>query len=112
MHPNRVAQIKATHRGDGPYSVQEVANYFNVSRKLIYDLINSGKLESFTPKWLGSFKRRPKLKIHDPDAKEHELSEQVDRILKKISREGEASLSKKERRVMEQASKRYQKKHR
>jgi hypothetical protein len=55
------------------------------------------------------FKLRPSLKIHDPDSRPRELNEQVDQILEKISREGESSLTKKERRTLEEASRRYQK---
>lgn len=70
------------------------------------------RLEALTPKRIWRFQGQPKLKIHDPDSKDRELNEQVDQILEKIHRDGEASLTKKERRVMEQASRRYQKKHR
>ncbi len=52
--------------------------------------------------------KRPKLKIHDPEAEERQLARQVDAILEKISRDGEASLTKQERRILEQASRRYQ----
>ncbi len=51
---------------------------------------------------------RPKLRIHDPEAEERQLARQVDAILEKISRDGEASLTKQERRTLEQASRRYQ----
>jgi membrane associated rhomboid family serine protease len=57
---------------------------------------------------LSSFKMRPKLRVHDPDEHEADLNTQVDQILEKISREGEASLTKKERKTLEEASKRYQ----
>jgi hypothetical protein len=62
--------------------------------------------------WL---KPRPKLRVHDPDGKDREkqdLSEEVDRILQKISAEGEESLTRKERRTLETASREYQKKRR
>ena len=54
------------------------------------------------------FKLRPPLRIHDPDSPSRDLNEQVDQILEKISREGESSLTKKERRTLEEASRRYQ----
>ncbi len=54
-------------------------------------------------------KARPKLKVHNPYEEERELSEEVDRILEKISREGEASLTRQERRTLENASRQYQK---
>jgi hypothetical protein len=40
------------------------------------------------------------------------LSAQVDAILEKISREGEGSLSRSERRTLEEASRKYQQKRR
>jgi len=58
--------------------------------------------------WL-SFKRGPKLRIHDPGTEEADLSAKVDRILEKIHTQGEASLTRKERRILESASRRYQK---
>ena len=57
---------------------------------------------------LALFKPRPKIRIHDPDTEERKFNEKVDRILKKIHRHGEASLTKKEKRVLEDASRRYQ----
>jgi len=64
----------------------------------------------------GWFKRRTRLKIHDPDRRRpdenddaDEMSGEVDRILAKIHREGESSLTRKERRTLEAASRRYQK---
>jgi len=54
--------------------------------------------------------RRPKLRIHDPGRKEEALSKEVDRILEKIHQEGEDSLTRKERRTLESASREYQKK--
>ena len=66
--------------------------------------------------WLGGglfsrvrLKRRPKLRIHDPASEEAELSREVDRILEKIHRQGEESLTRKERRTLENASRKYQK---
>lgn len=54
------------------------------------------------------FKRRPNIRIHNPDA---DLSVEVDRVLEKISREGEDSLTKKERKTLERASQRYKQKN-
>jgi hypothetical protein len=51
---------------------------------------------------------RPKLRIHDPETKRQDLSREVDAILEKISREGESSLTRKERRTLEEASRQYQ----
>jgi membrane associated rhomboid family serine protease len=57
---------------------------------------------------IGMFRWRPKLRIHDPEDGGSDLNQQVDRILEKISRQGEASLTKSERRTLEEASRRYQ----
>ncbi len=64
--------------------------------------------------WL---KRRPKLRVHHPDdagdqARGSDLGREVDRILEKIHREGEAALTRKERQTLETASRRYQKRRR
>jgi hypothetical protein len=64
---------------------------------------------------LGWLKPRPRLRVHDPERESRssrELSEEVDRILEKISREGESSLTRKERRILENASREYQKRRR
>jgi membrane associated rhomboid family serine protease len=54
------------------------------------------------------FRLRPRLRIHNPTGDGRELNQKVDEILEKISREGEASLTKQERRTLEEASRRYQ----
>ena len=62
--------------------------------------------------WL---KPRPRFHVYDPDESEDDdgdLSAEVDRILEKISREGEISLSRKERRTLETASREYQRRQR
>lgn len=59
---------------------------------------------------LGRLKSRPKLKVYAPEAasaKKDDLAEKVDEILAKISREGEASLTSKERKILKQASEKY-----
>jgi membrane associated rhomboid family serine protease len=56
---------------------------------------------------LSALKPRPKLRVHEPERDEN-LTDQVDRILEKISRQGEASLTAQERRTLEDASRRYQ----
>lgn len=67
-------------------------------------------------RWLASL-GRPKFRIHQPDepaepADDADLKAEVDRILEKISREGESSLTSRERRTLEDASRRYQKRGR
>ncbi|MBX7075386.1 MAG: rhomboid family intramembrane serine protease [Pirellulales bacterium] len=53
------------------------------------------------------FKRGPKLRVHRPE-EDADLSARVDRVLEKISREGEASLTRAERKLLESASRKYQ----
>ena len=58
----------------------------------------------------GRFRRQPRLKVHHPDADEKkDLA--ADKVLKKIRQQGEASLSKKERRILEDYSRRMRDKH-
>jgi membrane associated rhomboid family serine protease len=56
------------------------------------------------------FRTKPRLRVHHPDdePRPDELSVEVDRILAKIYREGEASLTPKERSTLEAASRTYQ----
>jgi len=73
---------------------------------------NFGRLwpKTLSLRWL---RPRPKLRVHTPEEPdppaEEDLSAEVDRILEKISREGEASLTRQERRTLETASRQYQK---
>jgi hypothetical protein len=64
--------------------------------------------------WIGSLKRRsrPKLRVHEPDDPEErdDLATQVDAILQKIQEQGQDSLSRSERRLLEKASRQYQQK--
>ncbi len=57
-------------------------------------------------------KRRPRLKVHDPGEREEEMDVEVDKILDKIRTQGQESLTARERRQLERASRRYQQKHR
>ena len=66
--------------------------------------------ESFSLASLRSWQTRRHLRIHDPDTgKEAKLADEVDRILEKISREGEASLTSRERKTLESASRKLRK---
>ncbi len=58
-------------------------------------------------------RRGPRLSVRRPeDDSDEDLSGEVDRILEKISREGEASLTRRERRILHDASRRYQQRRR
>jgi hypothetical protein len=54
--------------------------------------------------------RRPPLRVVDPDTMEDESTDdEVDDILRKIREHGQDSLTRRERRILEQASREYQK---
>ena len=54
-------------------------------------------------------RKRPPLHLHEPEEEGHDVPEEtVDRILEKIHREGESSLTRKERQILETASREYQ----
>ncbi len=53
-------------------------------------------------------RRRPRLRLHDPAQDDAELESRVDQILRKIHDQGAESLTKEEKRLLEQASRRAQ----
>jgi membrane associated rhomboid family serine protease len=69
------------------------------------------RLERFLPSgaWLQNLKPKPKLRVLDPDSSEESTEAQVDAILQKIQEHGRDSLTRKERRILEEASQKYQK---
>ena len=87
---------------------------------------NRWRLSDLLPAWLGGagggastgatlpgwLKRRPSLRVlreeDDGDDRGDPAEERVDQILRKIQAQGQASLTREERRVLEQASRRYQ----
>jgi len=72
-----------------------------------------GRFERWLPSgsWRPRLGRKAKLRVHDPDTVEEE-DQQVDDILRKIREHGQDSLTWRERRVLEKASREYQKKRR
>ncbi len=58
---------------------------------------------------LPRLKPKTRLRVHDPEATDKDLSEEVDRILEKIHRQGEESLTRKEKKTLESASREFQK---
>jgi len=56
-------------------------------------------------------RRKPRLRVHDPESSE-ETEKAVDDILKKIQEHGRDSLTRRERRILEEASREYQRKRR
>jgi len=70
---------------------------------------NLGRLVPGRIPWR-SFRRRPHLRLHLPKDEDEKLNDEVDRILQKISLQGEASLTRRERRTLQSASRRFQQK--
>jgi hypothetical protein len=71
-----------------------------------YGKLNFGALGSLGEAVTRLFKRQPKLRIHQPEeqAVPEKLQAEADRILEKIHREGQDSLTAKERKVLEEYS--------
>lgn len=78
------------------------------------------RIESFFPLAALSrlFSKQPRLRVHDPDDDEETVDEGfvkdeklADEILEKLHREGESSLTRKERKILERFSKRVRKKN-
>ncbi|MCG8449978.1 MAG: rhomboid family intramembrane serine protease [Pirellulales bacterium] len=65
------------------------------------------RFSGFSPKLPRS---RPNLRIHEPTEQNREMDRQVDAILKKIQDQGQESLTASERRLLEKASREYQRK--
>jgi hypothetical protein len=68
-------------------------------------------LERFLPGkgLLKQLRPKPKLRVLDPDSPDDSTEAQVDEILKKIQEHGRDSLTRRERRILEEASREYQK---
>ena len=68
----------------------------------------------FVGRFLGKLPKpnRPKLRVHEPEEVEDATDSKVDLILKKIQEQGQDSLTWKERRTLEQASREYQNRRR
>lgn len=62
--------------------------------------------------WLRRFKRRPQLKVHDPEDYYRDLDAEADALLTKIHRYGEESLTSEERKKLEDYSRRMRQKYR
>jgi membrane associated rhomboid family serine protease len=75
-----------------------------VTPKALAELFRSGRVS--IPK------RGPRVKLYDPEAKSQKLDAEADRILAKLHHEGETSLTAKERKTLEQYSRRMQQKRR
>lgn len=72
-----------------------------------------GAFSAQAKKWRRSLAGpRPDLRLHEPEEGYEDLDAEADRVLDKLHREGEASLTKPERRVLEAYSRRMRQKHR
>jgi membrane associated rhomboid family serine protease len=72
---------------------------------------NRWRLERFVPRQISlpRFRRKPKLRVLRPDAHDEPSTDDVvDQILKKIQDQGKDSLTRHERRILEEASREYQ----
>jgi len=97
--------------GAGSTKVAYVAHLAGAAFASAYFLLGwklSGRDSQSGKNW---FKRKPRLKVHHPDA-DQKTEQAADKILAKIREHGEESLSKKERRIMEDYSRRMREKHR
>ncbi len=101
--------LGATNRADNKDHVAHIAHLAGAAFGYLY-YRTRWQLFSWVPKrWsLSALKMRPKLRVHDPGEEPRDLQAQVDEILAKIHREGEASLTRQERDFLEEASRRYQ----
>jgi membrane associated rhomboid family serine protease len=72
------------------------------------------RLERLVPRnfSLESLRPKPRLRVVDPDSPEPSTDERVDEILQKIQEQGRNSLTGEERRILEEASQKYQRRRR
>ena len=96
--------------GRGDTNVAYVAHLGGAAFALAYFRSGTSLARWIPGKFSGDiFKRRPKLRVHRPDeSTQDNLSGQVDEILRKIQQEGQDSLSRRERRILEKASREFQ----
>jgi hypothetical protein len=73
---------------------------------------NLGRLTPGLPASRKLFKPGPKLRIHDPDEVYSDLDRSADAVLEKVNTSGIESLNSKERKILEDYSRRMRQKHR
>lgn len=81
--------------------------YFGLNFGRLPGLDSLGRV---TKKISRSLKPKPDLRVHDPEAVYENLDAEADRVLEKIAREGESSLTARERRTLEDYSRRMRQK--
>lgn len=68
----------------------------------------AGLFGRFDPTSIGRvFRRKPKLRVYEPETPPADLERRVDELLKKVQDHGEQSLTQKEREILMEASRRY-----
>lgn len=68
----------------------------------------AGLFGRFDPTAIGRmFRRKPKLRVYEPDTPPADFDRRVDELLKKVQEQGEQSLTQKEREILMEASRRY-----
>jgi membrane associated rhomboid family serine protease len=77
--------------------------YFGLNFGRMRSFQGFGRLWTAPRKW---FKPRPPLKVHDPEHYYEDLDAEADRLLEKVARDGLGSLTNKERRLLEDYSRR------
>ncbi|QDT37840.1 rhomboid family protein [Stratiformator vulcanicus] len=113
---NVLAALFELSSPDGIANVVPIASLASVGFAFLYQ--RSGwRISDGLPRGIPipRFKRQPKLRVHDPEhaaerEAEDDLESKVDAALAKISEQGEASLTKSERKLLEEASRRYRQK--
>lgn len=98
----------------GPSNVAHAAHLGGALFGVLY-FLSGRRISGLLPS--GMFRKRVKnrpspLRIHEPGEADADLERKVDEILEKIHRMGEASLTPEERRTLEDASRRFQKRRR
>jgi len=108
-----IMDLAGFSRGQGS-EVAHAAHLAGAAFAFLYfrSRLNLGRLLPGWDRISRLFRSRPRLRLHDPSEDERRLSAKVDRILEKIHQEGEANLTDEERRTLERASRRYQRKRR
>jgi len=103
VHPHESNVAFTAHLGGACFALA----YFRAGWRL------SGFLPSQWQWKLPKLRRRPPLRVHDPRKDVDDSTEDaVDNILRKIREQGQESLTHSERRILEEASREYQKKRR
>lgn len=80
----------------------------------VFYFLSGVRFERWVPSgdWLKRMRPGPKLRVHVPDNDEDSTEREVDEILAKIQAHGQESLTRRERKILEEASRKYQQRRR